>query len=103
MTLRYDIWGPDVLIANHMETHGVPGGITVSETTKAALDRHVTDLMFEKLPAVKVSARNLWWHHRREATCVLSIAFQCGLGAITSRIYPNPSPHPPPLPRFCAR
>ncbi|KDO33151.1 hypothetical protein SPRG_01963 [Saprolegnia parasitica CBS 223.65] len=30
-TLRYDMWGPDVLTGNEMETNGVPGRILVSE------------------------------------------------------------------------
>ncbi|OQS01643.1 phospholipid-transporting ATPase [Achlya hypogyna] len=30
-TLRYDMWGPDVLTANEMETNGVPGRILVSQ------------------------------------------------------------------------
>lgn len=32
--LRYDIWGSDVLIANQMESNGVPGYILVSEATQ---------------------------------------------------------------------
>ncbi|ETW08630.1 hypothetical protein H310_01166 [Aphanomyces invadans] len=30
-TLRYDMWGPDVLTANEIESHGVPGKILVSK------------------------------------------------------------------------
>ncbi len=33
MTLRFDIWGPDVLAANLMESNGVPSRIKVSEKT----------------------------------------------------------------------
>ncbi|ETW08645.1 hypothetical protein, variant [Aphanomyces invadans] len=33
-TLRYDMWGPDVLTANEMETNGVPGRILVSRWVK---------------------------------------------------------------------
>ncbi|ETV89303.1 hypothetical protein, variant [Aphanomyces astaci] len=33
-TLRYDMWGPDVLTANEMETSGVPGRILVSSAVK---------------------------------------------------------------------
>jgi class 3 adenylate cyclase len=36
-SFRYDVWGGDVLAANAMESAGVPGGILVSETTRAAL------------------------------------------------------------------
>ncbi|RYY33649.1 hypothetical protein EON62_04035, partial [archaeon] len=36
-TFRYDIWGPDVLAANQMESNGVPGGVVVSQTTRDAL------------------------------------------------------------------
>ena len=36
-TVRYDIWGPDVLIANKMESSGKPGFINVSEDTRRLL------------------------------------------------------------------
>lgn len=36
-TLRYDVFGPDVLAANNMESSGVAGGIVVSESTMRAL------------------------------------------------------------------
>ena len=36
-TVRYDIWGPDVLIANKMESSGQPGFINVSEDTRRLL------------------------------------------------------------------
>jgi len=32
--LRYDIWGQDSLIANSMESAGIPGGIVVSDKTR---------------------------------------------------------------------
>ena len=35
--VRYDIYGPDVLIANKIESNGVPGKIAVSEATKEIL------------------------------------------------------------------
>ena len=35
--VRYDIFGPDVLIANKMESNGLPGKIIVSQTTYALL------------------------------------------------------------------
>ena len=36
--VRYDIYGPDVLIANKMESGGSPDRINVSGTTKEFLD-----------------------------------------------------------------
>jgi hypothetical protein len=36
-TLRYDIWGTDVLVGNKMESEGIPGGLVVSEDTRLAL------------------------------------------------------------------
>ena len=36
--VRYDIYGPDVLIANKMESEGSPGFINISENTKAILE-----------------------------------------------------------------
>ena len=36
--VRYDIYGPDVLIANKMESGGEPGRINVSEVTKSFLE-----------------------------------------------------------------
>ena len=35
--VRYDIYGPDVLIANKMESNSLPGKILVSHTTKKLL------------------------------------------------------------------
>ena len=35
--VRYDIFGDGVLIANKMETHGIPGKVCVSEETKRIL------------------------------------------------------------------
>ena len=32
--VRYDIYGPDVMVANKMESNGKPGRINVSERTK---------------------------------------------------------------------
>lgn len=37
--VRYDIYGADVLIANQMESNGIPGKIMISETTKSYLER----------------------------------------------------------------
>lgn len=36
--VRYDIYGPDVLIANKMESNGKKGFVQVSETTKGILE-----------------------------------------------------------------
>lgn len=38
--VRYDIWGPDVLIANKMESGGRVGWINVSQPTKSLLETH---------------------------------------------------------------
>ena len=35
--VRYDIYGPDVVIANKMESMGAPGRIHVSDVTKNLL------------------------------------------------------------------
>lgn len=42
--VRYDIYGPDVLIANKMESNGMPGRIHISESTKNMLG---DDLKYE--------------------------------------------------------
>lgn len=36
--VRYDIFGPDVLVANKMESNGTPGRILVSDVTKSTLE-----------------------------------------------------------------
>eukprot|EP00349_Pseudokeronopsis_sp_Brazil_P001741 CAMPEP_0202969716 /NCGR_PEP_ID=MMETSP1396-20130829/15587_1 /ASSEMBLY_ACC=CAM_ASM_000872 /TAXON_ID= /ORGANISM="Pseudokeronopsis sp., Strain Brazil" /LENGTH=76 /DNA_ID=CAMNT_0049697621 /DNA_START=127 /DNA_END=354 /DNA_ORIENTATION=+ len=36
--VRYDIFGQDVLIANKMESNGLPGQVVVSEQTKNWLE-----------------------------------------------------------------
>ncbi|CAG9325909.1 unnamed protein product [Blepharisma stoltei] len=41
--VRYDIYGPDVDIANKMESNGQAGKINVSEVTKALLETHCPD------------------------------------------------------------
>jgi class 3 adenylate cyclase len=35
--VRYDIFGDGVLIANKMETHGIPGKVCISEETRKIL------------------------------------------------------------------
>ncbi|CAD8202278.1 unnamed protein product [Paramecium pentaurelia] len=42
--VRYDIYGPDVLIANKMESNGVKGFVHVSQETKAYLEQDYDDL-----------------------------------------------------------
>ena len=41
--VRYDIYGPDVDIANKMESNGQAGRIDVSEVTKKLLEKHNPD------------------------------------------------------------
>ncbi|OMJ85620.1 hypothetical protein SteCoe_13034 [Stentor coeruleus] len=41
--VRYDIYGPDVHLANRMESNGEPGKITVSEDTKALLEHYMPE------------------------------------------------------------
>eukprot|EP00358_Blepharisma_japonicum_P004287 CAMPEP_0202955268 /NCGR_PEP_ID=MMETSP1395-20130829/51653_1 /ASSEMBLY_ACC=CAM_ASM_000871 /TAXON_ID=5961 /ORGANISM="Blepharisma japonicum, Strain Stock R1072" /LENGTH=97 /DNA_ID=CAMNT_0049671647 /DNA_START=751 /DNA_END=1041 /DNA_ORIENTATION=- len=38
--VRYDIYGPDVLIANKMESNGKPGEINVSDKTRELLEKN---------------------------------------------------------------
>lgn len=37
--MRYDIYGPDVVIANKMESNGQEGNVQVSEVTKDLVER----------------------------------------------------------------
>lgn len=37
--VRYDIYGTDVLVANQIESNGIPGKVVVSETTKEFLEQ----------------------------------------------------------------
>lgn len=41
--VRYDIWGPDVLIANKMESNGTPGKVKCSEDTKLMIENRDPD------------------------------------------------------------
>jgi phospholipid-transporting ATPase len=55
--VRYDVWGPDVLIANKMESNGEPGRIKVSKDTKKMLESIAsTTLRFEKSKKVEINA-----------------------------------------------
>lgn len=38
--VRYDIFGSDVLLANKMESSGLPGKINISEDTKNLLEKN---------------------------------------------------------------
>ncbi len=60
--LRYDIWGPDVLAANLMESSGVAGRINVSEKTAEVLREALPSLGLEPHLTVPVSATMLWGH-----------------------------------------
>jgi class 3 adenylate cyclase len=63
--VRYDIFGSDVLIANKMESSGVPGRINISEETKKLLESK--DLPFNLIvnKNVRIDAAN------KEITCYL--------------------------------
>ncbi|EQC39924.1 hypothetical protein SDRG_02580 [Saprolegnia diclina VS20] len=37
-TLRYDMWGLDAMLANTLESNGVPGGVVVSDAVKRVID-----------------------------------------------------------------
>ncbi len=37
--MRYDLYGTDVMIANKMESNGLPGKVMISEVTKNLLDQ----------------------------------------------------------------
>ena len=55
--VRYDIWGPDVLIANKMESNGQPGKIKVSEDTKSMIESRGKNLFrFKEDGKVEVPA-----------------------------------------------
>lgn len=53
--VRYDIYGPDVSIANKMESEGVKGFINVSERTKYWLEKQTGD-MYRFEPHTKVES-----------------------------------------------
>ena len=58
--VRYDIYGPDVLIANKMESGGEAGKINVSEITKTLLDKKmagVFNFTFNKIIEAKAINR----------------------------------------------
>jgi class 3 adenylate cyclase len=52
--VRYDIYGKDVMIANKMESNGVPGKVAVSQATKDLLEENTNGSFgFEFLKDVK--------------------------------------------------
>ena len=58
--VRYDIYGPDVLIANKMESGGMAGRINVSDVTMTVLEKKIPDKLvfeFNKEIAAKVVGR----------------------------------------------
>lgn len=55
--IRYDIYGPDVVIANKMESGGVPGKICVSEKTRKLLeDSEICDYTFEEHKDIEIKS-----------------------------------------------
>ena len=53
--VRFDLYGPDVLIANKMESGGSPGRVNVSETTKNLLDlTDATNYTFEANKQIEI-------------------------------------------------
>ena len=45
--VRYDIYGPDVVIANSLESNGRPGAVHISEQTLNLLLEQDPDIKFE--------------------------------------------------------
>lgn len=59
--VRYDIFGADVLIANKMESNGLPGEVVLSEDTKrilAAMPELHSALSFKKHKTVNFESIN---------------------------------------------
>jgi class 3 adenylate cyclase len=52
--VRYDIYGPDVLIANKMESNGREGKVNVSTAVKALLEAAGAEFLFERNKTVEV-------------------------------------------------
>lgn len=53
--VRYDIWGPDVLIANKMESNGTPKRIKISEDTKEMLTNRVeSGFVYEESESIQI-------------------------------------------------
>lgn len=54
--LRYDIWGTDCLVANSLESAGIPGGIVVSDATRWHLE---AKYVMKKHTQVKVKGKGM--------------------------------------------
>ena len=58
--MRFDIYGPDVLIANKMESGGTPGKICVSQSTKDLLEKlETTNYTFEENKTITIKSLNM--------------------------------------------
>ena len=54
--VRYDIYGPDVMVANKMESEGEPGRVHISEVTKTRLELfNKKQFAFERNKHVEIS------------------------------------------------
>ena len=57
--VRFDLYGPDVLAANKMESGGQPGRINLSETTKSLIDQiDSTNYTFEPNKEIEIKSVN---------------------------------------------
>jgi class 3 adenylate cyclase len=52
--VRYDIFGPDVLKANKIESNGIPGRISVSTDAKLMLKESISKEELNSLNEVKI-------------------------------------------------
>jgi K+-transporting ATPase c subunit len=58
--VRFDIYGPDVLIANKMESGGMSGRINLSVTTKELLEELETcNYTFEENKVINIKSLNV--------------------------------------------
>lgn len=55
----YDIWGDTVNTASRMESTGMPGKIQITENVKVELEKHETNLQFEKREVFEVKGKGL--------------------------------------------
>lgn len=57
--VRFDLYGPDVLTANKMESGGMAGRVNISETTKTLLDDlDKTNYSFQETKEIEIKALN---------------------------------------------
>jgi class 3 adenylate cyclase len=55
--VRFDLYGPDLVIANKMESNGKPGQINISERTKGLLEELQTvNYTFEENASVYIKS-----------------------------------------------